>query len=311
MRKVIGIGETLLDIIFRNDQPEKATPGGSTFNCMISLGRCHVPAFFISELGNDHVGRMIQNFIQENNLSAEYIDFFEEGSSPVSLAFLDENQQAEYQFFRAFPKQRLQIAFPEINPGDIFILSSYFALNPELRGKMDPLIREAKNRNAIVYYDINFRKAHARERNRLLPFFFENIAHASLVRCSIEDLENLLPGESIETVYEKYIAPRCGNFIVTQGKDAIRLKTPSFEKEYPVDDVLPVSTIGAGDNFNAGVIYGLMKNGFLSDHLLHLNEKQWDELIASGQAFAKETCLSLENFVSKKFAESNDFSRFL
>lgn len=31
MRKVFGIGETILDIIFRNDQPQKAVPGGSVF----------------------------------------------------------------------------------------------------------------------------------------------------------------------------------------------------------------------------------------------------------------------------------------
>ena len=39
MRKVIGIGETVLDIIFKNDQPIGAVPGGSVFNGVISLGR--------------------------------------------------------------------------------------------------------------------------------------------------------------------------------------------------------------------------------------------------------------------------------
>ena len=29
MRKVIGIGETILDIIFRGNQPSAAVPGGS------------------------------------------------------------------------------------------------------------------------------------------------------------------------------------------------------------------------------------------------------------------------------------------
>lgn len=37
MRKVIGIGETVLDIIFRDEQPISAVPGGSTFNAMVSL----------------------------------------------------------------------------------------------------------------------------------------------------------------------------------------------------------------------------------------------------------------------------------
>ena len=37
-RKIIGIGETVLDIVFREGQPQAAVPGGSVFNSMISLG---------------------------------------------------------------------------------------------------------------------------------------------------------------------------------------------------------------------------------------------------------------------------------
>ena len=32
MRKVIGIGETILDILFKDSQPTAAVPGGSVFN---------------------------------------------------------------------------------------------------------------------------------------------------------------------------------------------------------------------------------------------------------------------------------------
>ena len=303
MRKVIGIGETILDIIFRDNQPEKAIPGGSTFNCIISLRRCNVPASFISELGNDRVGHLLSGFMQENNLTTDYIDFYEEGNSPVSLAFLDENQQAEYQFFRAFSKQRLQINFPEINADDILIISSYFAINPVLREKVFTLIQYAKQQKAIVYYDINFRRAHASERDSLFPSFLENVAHASIVRCSNEDLENFFPGETIESIYRDYIAPRCENLIVTYGKEATKVKTAVFERDYPVESVMPVSTIGAGDNFNAGIIYGLMKNHIFFDDLPYLREKQWDELIVNGHAFSKDSCLSFENFVSLEFAE--------
>ena len=35
MRKVIGIGETVLDIIFKHEQPIGAYPGGSSFNAII------------------------------------------------------------------------------------------------------------------------------------------------------------------------------------------------------------------------------------------------------------------------------------
>ena len=300
MRKIIGIGEIILDIIFRNNQPEKAVPGGSTFNCIISLQRCNVPSIFISELGNDRVGLLLQNFMHENNLTTEYIDVYEEGYSPVSLAFLDEYQQADYQFYRAFPKKRLRKVFPEINEDDILILGSYYALNPELRDTVFALIQYAKQKKAIIYYDINFRKAHASELNRLFPFIPENIAHSSIVRCSIEDLENILQGETIDNFYKNYF-PECKNFIVTQAEKATKLKTALFEKDYPVDIIKPVSTIGAGDNFNAGIIYGLMKNNILSGDLTNLDEKKWDELIEYGHLFAKTACMSIENFVPKHF----------
>lgn len=59
MRKVIGIGETILDILFKDSQPTAAVPGGSVFNGIISLGRLGVNVTFISETGNDKVGDII------------------------------------------------------------------------------------------------------------------------------------------------------------------------------------------------------------------------------------------------------------
>lgn len=43
MRKVIGMGETIMDIIFHGAQPTAAVPGGSSFNSIISIGRASRP----------------------------------------------------------------------------------------------------------------------------------------------------------------------------------------------------------------------------------------------------------------------------
>ena len=73
MRKVIGIGETILDIIFKNNQPIGAVPGGSMFNGLISLGRAGLNATFISETGNDRVGKQIISFpVSIQNQSHRY-----------------------------------------------------------------------------------------------------------------------------------------------------------------------------------------------------------------------------------------------
>ncbi|GHS94800.1 fructokinase [Bacteroidia bacterium] len=306
MRKVIGIGEAILDIIFRNNKPEKAVPGGSVFNGMVSLARCGIPALFISELGNDKVGHLIKDFMVENHLSPDYIDFFEDGSSPVSLAFLDEQQNASYQFYRDFPEKRLQIKFPEIQANDILILSSYFAVNPVLRKEIVRLLTYAEQQKAIIYYDINFRKPHAGERLQLMPGFIENFRFSTIVRCSSEDLEVLFPGETVSEIYKKHIAPYCKYFIVTQGKEEILLKTETFEKSYPVETFVPVSTIGAGDNFNAGLILGLMREKILLDDLEYLSENQWNKLIESGERFASAVCRTMENYVGWDYKLQNN-----
>ena len=63
-KRVIGIGETVWDILFKNDQPQKAVPGGSTFNSIISLGRVGVPCAMVTEVGGDHVGELICRYLR-------------------------------------------------------------------------------------------------------------------------------------------------------------------------------------------------------------------------------------------------------
>lgn len=76
MRKVIGIGETVLDIIFKGGKPIEAVPGGSSFNAVISLGRAGVNASFISEAGNDRIGEYVIQFLRDNGVNADNVSIF-------------------------------------------------------------------------------------------------------------------------------------------------------------------------------------------------------------------------------------------
>ena len=106
MRRVIGIGETILDILFKNNQPTAAVPGGSVFNGLVSLGRAGANVLFISEVGSDKVGRIILDFMKENGISTDSVMVYPERKSPVSLAFLNEKNDAEYSFYKDYPNQR-------------------------------------------------------------------------------------------------------------------------------------------------------------------------------------------------------------
>ena len=130
MRKVIGIGETVLDIIFKNDHPIEAVPGGSVFNGIISLGRSGIPTSLISETGNDRVGRNIVKFLEDNGVNASNINVYPESKSPISLAFLNEQNDAEYIFYKDHPHDQLDFDYPDVQKDDIVMFGSYYALNP-------------------------------------------------------------------------------------------------------------------------------------------------------------------------------------
>ena len=302
MRSVFGIGETTLDIIFKEEQPYKAVPGGSVFNGLVSLGRLQVPVTFISEVGKDQVGELILRFMAQNHISTQYIDRFPDGKSPISLAFLDANRNAKYAFYKDYPTQRLEVPFPRIEADDIFIIGSYYALNPALRPRMVEFLQYAHERKAIIYYDLNFRKAHAHEAIRLMPTVLENLEYADIVRGSDEDFLNLFGEQAGNRVYADHIQFYCDRLITTYGAKGVDLYTSRFKQHYDALAIEPQSTIGAGDNFNAGLIFGLLKEDVRLKDLADLTPDSWERIIRHGMALAGEVCQSYDNYISTDFA---------
>ncbi|GFI00277.1 carbohydrate kinase [uncultured Phocaeicola sp.] len=302
MRKVIGIGETILDILFKDNQPTAAVPGGSVFNGIISLGRLGVNVSFISETGNDKVGDIILKFMRENGVSTDYVNVFPEGKSPVSLAFLNERNDAEYLFYKDYPRLRLDVAMPEIHRDDIVMIGSYYAVTPQLRDKVKELLDQAREKGAIIYYDVNFRSTHKNEAIKLLPVILENFEYADIIRGSVEDFENMFGLADADKIYKSKIEFYCPYFICTHGGKEIRLYTKGMKKHYDVEPLQTVSTVGAGDNFNAGVVFGLLKHRIRRDDLEELSEDDWDHVIRCGKDFSADVCMSLSNSISKSFA---------
>lgn len=303
MRKVIGIGETILDIIFQNDQPSAAVPGGAVFNGIVSLARAGINVCFISETGNDRVGNTILTFMRENGIATDHVNVFPDGKSPVSLAFLNDRNDAEYIFYKDYPKQRLDVLFPKINEDDIVIIGSYYALTPVLRDKIVELLEQAREKKAIVYYDPNFRSSHKDEAMKLAPTIIENLEYADIVRGSVDDFFYMYGMHDVEKIYKDKIKFYCPNFLCTAGAEKVSLRTRNISKEYTIEPIETVSTVGAGDNFNAGLIFGLLKYDVRYRDLNNLDEKTWNKIVDCGKEFAAETCRSYHNSISKEFAD--------
>ncbi len=304
MRKVIGIGETILDIIFKDEQPIGAVPGGSVFNGVISLGRAGIKAAFISETGNDRVGRKIIQFLEDNHVDANSINVYPESKSPISLAFLNEKNDAEYIFYKDHPHDRLDFVLPEIQPDDIVMFGSYYAVNPVIRPQVQGFLEYAREQGAIIYYDVNFRASHQNEVVKLNANILENLEYADIVRGSRDDFEVMFNKHDAETVYKSQVSFYCKNFIYTQGAEPVEVRGAGhISRQYPVRQMETVSTIGAGDNFNAGFVYGLIKYGITREMLeTGLTTEQWDGLIDLAQQFSANVCGSIHNSIDSDFA---------
>lgn len=303
MRTVTAMGETIMDILFRNGQPVAAVPGGSSFNSIISVGRTGLPCRFIGYTGRDRVGLQTQDFLTENGVSIEEFEVREGEKSSISLAFLDENGDASYQFYKDTPHVSPQWQVPTFEADDVLLFGSYYAVCDGMRPQVVPTLETANRAGAILYYDLNFRRSHAHELEALLPAIHQNFREATLVRGSADDFEVMYQSRDARDIYQRHISAYCPLFICTSGGGTITICTPlqAFDFETPrVDNV--VSTVGAGDNFNAGFIVGLLRLGITRNHLNQLGREGWQQIIDYATAYASEVCQTIDNFVSKEFA---------
>lgn len=291
MSRVIGIGETVWDILFKNDQPQKAVPGGSTFNSIVSLGRAGVPCAIVTEVGGDHIGKLICKFLKDNGVGTDFVCMHEHAKSHISLAFLDENNDAQYVFYKDHASVTLDGQFPDFQSGDIVLYGSFFAINPSIRPVVSTLLHKALKVGAWLYYDINFRKNHIADLPQVMDYIKENMRLADIVKGSIEDFEYLYGIKDAEAIYSR-VKGYCNKLILTNGAQPVRVFTLEKCQTFNVHPIQTISTVGAGDNFNAGYIYAK-----------YLGLQGETELIEMAQRWSRDVCRQLGNNISDQLVK--------
>lgn len=305
MRRVFGLGETVLDLIFKDDQPVGAKAGGSALNALVSLARMGANAYFITEVGKDRVGDMIVRFLKQNDLSTRYVNRFDGGKSALALAFLNDNNDADYEFFKDYPAQRLAGELPVFTDDDIIVFGSFFGVNPVIRPRLLDVLGAAKKAGAIIIYDPNFREHHDHHKHQLVEVIEENFRWADIVRGSDEDFMNIYGLKEPQKVYDKVLA-YCDNLVVTANAKGVYVFGNNFDHHFQVPVINPISTIGAGDNFNAGMMKALLDMNLKRRDLVELSSDQWQQLAVYGIEFSSEVCLNLDNYVSIDFKDRFD-----
>ena len=135
----------------------------------------------------------------------------------------------------------------------------------------------------IIYYQIQkiikFIEKHKNTDDKEMIMSFFSILEQTAQKLSADDFEIMYNLRDPEEIYHRHISSYCPLFICTLGKDGIALCTPEQTFRFNVEKIRTVSTIGAGDNFNAGFIYGLIRHHVCRHELPRLTATQWESLI--------------------------------
>ncbi len=301
-RNIYAIGETVYDIVFRDGQPVSATPGGAMLNTAVSLGRLGMRVHLVSEVGSDRVGELVMAFLEKNAVLTDHVIRFN-GQTALALAFLDEHENAHYSFWKNYPLQRGEIHLPVLQADDIVLFGSFHALSREVRKNLILFLGAAREAGAIILYDPNFRPSHASDLPQVRDLLAQNLDFADVVRGSHEDFRFLFNASGPDEAYRRLGDGRNKFLVYTEGGRAVSFRSARHTFSIGVPEVEPVSTIGAGDSFNAGVIYGLARLNVLRNQLPELKIDQWKAVLEGATTFGSIVCETYENYIPESFAK--------
>ncbi len=311
MRKVYTIGETIYDIIFKDEVPVAAKPGGALLNTSVSLGRLGIHVSLVGDLADDVIGKYIIKFLNKNGVNTDYIYTYTNALSRLALAFLDDANNAEYSFYKIRKEGEAQLKYPDIQNGDVVLFGSFYAIKQELHPKLIEFITYARHAGAIIVYDPNFRTAHRPELPKLKPMILQNMALSHIIKGSDEDFLNIFGTDNAPSTFEALETLTDAALVYTANRHGVWLQTKYRAEHYNALAIHPVSTIGAGDTFMAGIGYTIVNDNLEFSDAHKLSETAWDKIIQNSIQFSGHVCLHYDNYVSEEFAKSYTQNQFV
>lgn len=196
MRKIIAIGESVLDTLYRNGQPIKAMVGGRIANATASLGMTGVPVTFCSECCTDSVGDIIVDFFNRHQVATTSIDRYTDGSTQLSAIFLGEDGNDKIVNYGVYPDaDRFDVVWPRIDEGDIVLFGSLYSIAQPQRERVYELLSYAAERKAVMVYLPGFQHGINFRITRVLTAILENLELSSIVVAHERDLSDIFPAK--------------------------------------------------------------------------------------------------------------------
>lgn len=264
------VGETLIDVVYREGGDVDEVPGGSPANVALALGRLGCEVTLHTALADDVRGAVLQQWLRAAGVE---VASHQIARTSTAVARLSGDGSAHYEFDIDWTLGRV-----EVNPGVVHVHVG--SVGSWLRPGADVVAEyvRAIGRAATISFDPNIRPAliddaeSARTRCEALAFA------SDVIKLSDEDLAWLYPTRTELSVVTEWLDAGAAVVVVTEGASGSRAYTRGGELvAVPAQAANVVDTIGAGDTFMGVFLASLRELGYLGPrnrgHLSHISAR--------------------------------------
>ncbi|MBR0773374.1 carbohydrate kinase [Bradyrhizobium diazoefficiens] len=266
---LIACGDALIDFVpTRNlDGREALMPavGGSCLNVAIGMARLGAPTAFVGGISTDMFGQMIADHAAASNVE---LGFATRSDHQTTLAFVRiVAGESSYAFYdagtatRNWMYRRGTIPFADVEAVHV---GSTTLVNDRGAAETRALIADARATSTISF-DPNCRPNLVKDKPAYLARMAEFADSADLIKMSDVDFVYLFGEESFAQRAQALLGRGASLVVMTRGSQgAVAWHVSAGEIEVVAPKVEAVDTIGAGDSFQAALLFALHRQGRLA-----------------------------------------------
>lgn len=265
---ILCAGEALIDMLPDSKDGGAVSfrpfPGGAVFNTAIALGRLGVTTGFVSGLGTDLFGQMLERALEQAGVSTALCV---RSSRPATLAFVSlVNGQASYTFYDENSAGRMVTAqdMPALPTSCEAAFFGGISLVVEPSGTAYEALMMDASRQMVTMIDPNIRRGFITDEPAYRARIGRMIAAADIVKMSDEDLTWLEGDGELGDLARGLLARGPRLVLLTKGGKGAVAYGQAGEVSVAAQPVQVVDTVGAGDTFNAGALAALSDAGLLT-----------------------------------------------
>ena len=286
MKKILGIGNALVDILVHidnddilnrlhlrkggmemidaqrkreileviADMPQTLATGGSTSNTIHGLARLGAPAGYIGKVGNDELGNLFREECQRFGVIPHLIESHED--TGVAITFISPNAERTFATYlgAAATMQPNEVDTQIFDNYDIIHIEGYLIFNHDL---ILSVCQKAKEHGLQISMDMasyNLIESNLDFVKMLLRDYVD------IIFANEEEAKAFTGMENLEALHE--LSNYCPVTIVKVGKEGSFIKmNGEVTAIAPILVEKPVDTTGAGDIYASGFLYGFV-NGY-------------------------------------------------